>query len=133
MWKYLLTWFVMLLASIANGTLRDFTYGQYMDELTAHQLSTVSSIIILGIIIGLFVRRFQPASATNAISIGVFWMTLTIAFEFLFFHYAGGHSWSSLLANYNVLKGRVWVVVLAWIAIAPYLFYQIGSTGRRDT
>ena len=125
MWKYLIAWLVMLLVSIVNGAVRDFAYGKYMDELSAHQLSTASSVILLGIIIRIFVKRFPPASARQAISIGAFWMALTIAFELLFFHYAGGESWAALLANYNIFAGRVWVVVLTWIAIAPYMFFRL--------
>ena len=125
MWKYLVAWLLMLLVSIANGAVRDFTYGKHMDELTAHQLSSVSGILVLALVIRGFVRRYPPLSSREAISIGLLWMALTVAFEFLFFHYVGGHSWSELLANYNVLRGRVWVVVLAWVAIAPYLFFRL--------
>ncbi len=125
MWKYLTAWFVMLLVAVANGAVRDFTYGRHMEELTAHQLSTATGVLLLGIVIRGFVRLYPPSSGREAISMGLLWMALTVAFEFLFFHYVGGHSWSELLGNYNVLKGRVWVVVLAWIAIAPYVFFRL--------
>ena len=126
MWKYLIAWFVMLLVSIANGTVRDFTYGRRMDELTAHQLSTASGVLLLGIVILGFVRRYPPSSGRMAVSIGLLLMALTVAFEFLFFHYVGGHSWAELFANYDVSKGRVWVFVLIWVAVAPYLFFRLG-------
>jgi len=122
---YLLAWCVMLLVSIANGGIRDLTYGKHVDELTAHQLSTVSSVLLLGIVVRVFVRLYPPDSGRQAIWIGLIWMAMTVAFEFLFFHYVGGHSWAELLGNYNVFSGRVWIVVLAWIAIAPYVFYRV--------
>ncbi len=122
---YLATWFVMLLISIANGAVRDFTYGKHMSELAAHQLSTVTSIFLLGITIWGIVRLFPPSSRQEAICIGLSWMVLTIVFEFLFFHFIGGHSWEQLLANYNILKGRVWILVLAWVAAAPYVFVRL--------
>ena len=125
MWKYLTAWLVMLLVSIANGAVRDFTYGKHMDALTAHQLSTVSSVVLLGLVIWGFVQLYRPSSGQKAVLIGLLWMGLRVAFEFLFFHYAGGHSWSELLGNYNIFKGRVWVVVLAWVAIAPYVFFRL--------
>ncbi len=131
MWKYLIAWFVMLLVSIANGAVRDFTYGKHMDELTAHQLSTVSGVLLLGIVIWGFLRLYPPSSSREAVSIGLLWMALTVAFEFLFFHYVAGHSWSELLANYNVLKGRVWVVVLVWVTIAPYVFFRLSTLTPR--
>lgn len=123
-WKSLAAWFVMLLVSVANGAIRDFTYGRHVDELAAHQLSTVSGVLLLAIVIRGFTWLNPPVSARQAFSIGLLWMTLTIAFEFLFFHFAGGHSWQELLGNYNILNGRVWPVVLVWIAIAPYVFFR---------
>jgi len=128
MWKYFTAWFVMLLASVANGTVRDLTYGMHIDELAAHQISTVSSVLLLGIIIWGFVRLHTPSSGQEAVKIGLLWMGLTVAFEFVFFHYVGGHSWSELLGNYNIFKGRVWVIVLAWVAIAPYVFFRLSRT-----
>ena len=121
----LAAWFAMLLLSVANGAIRDFTYGKHMYELTAHQISTGSSVVLLGAVIWGFVRVYPPSSASQALWLGLRWMLLTVAFEFLFFHYVGGHSWPELLANYNVLSGRVWVLVLAWVATAPCLFFRI--------
>ncbi|WP_136797044.1 hypothetical protein [Desulfosediminicola ganghwensis] len=125
LWELIIVWGIMLLLSVANGACRDFTYGRHIGELAAHQLSTVTSIIVLGLVIFTYIRLYPPHSSLQALGIGLFWMVLTIAFEFLFFHYVGGHSWSSLLENYNVLEGRVWVLVLLWIAIAPYLALRI--------
>lgn len=125
-WKYLAAWFIMLLVSIANGAARDLTYGKRMSELAAHQLSTVTSVLLLGAVIWLFVRVYPPSSAHHAILIGLAWAALTVAFEFLFFHFVGGRSWSELLAHYNLFKGRVWVVVLLWVAIAPAVFFHFG-------
>lgn len=124
-WELIIVWGIMLLVSVANGACRDFTYGRHMGELAAHQLSTVTGIIVLGLVIFTYIRLYPTYSSLHALGIGLFWMILTIAFEFLFFHYVGGHSWSSLLENYNVLEGRVWVLVLLWIAIAPCLAFRI--------
>ena len=123
--KYMTAWFVMLLVAVANGAVRDFTYGKCLDELSAHQLSTASGVLLLGIVIWAFVRFYPPSSSREAVLLGFFWMGITVVFEFVFFHYVGGHSWSELLANYNIVKGRVWVVVLIWVAIAPYVFFRL--------
>jgi hypothetical protein len=53
------------------------------------------------------------------------WLSLTIAFEFLFGHFVAGHLWSKLLHDYNVLAGRVWAFFLIWVTAAPYLFYRL--------
>jgi hypothetical protein len=125
MWPALGAWFVMLIVAVVNGAVRDFTYGKRIGELAAHQVSTLTGVVMLGIVMWAFVRLHSLASAWQAGRLGLLWMGMTVAFEFLFFHYVGGRPWAELLANYNIMKGRVWVVVLAWVAVAPYLFFRI--------
>lgn len=124
MGKYILLWVIMIPIAIANGIIREFTYGQYLGELRAHQVSTLSGIILFGMYIWLSLRFFPPASAGQALAIGLLWLALTMAFEFLFGHYVAGHAWSRLLQDYNLLAGRLWLLVLLWLALAPYLFYR---------
>ena len=125
MWRDIAAWFVMLVVAVANGAVRDLTYGRRMGELAAQQLSTLIGCALLGIVMWIFVRLYPLSSAGRAWRLGLLWMSLTVAFEFLFFHYVGGRSWAELLANYNVLAGRVWVFVLVWVAVAPYVFFAL--------
>lgn len=127
MLHHLAAWCVMLVVAVINGALRDLTYGKQLPELLANQLSCLSGIVLLGAVIYLYVRHWPPASARQAMNIGLFWMVLTMAFEFLFFHYARGHSWAELLANYDIVHGRLWPLVLVWVAVAPYIFYRLAS------
>lgn len=131
--RILVAWFVMLLLSILNGTMRDFTYGKQLPELLAHQASTASSIVLLGLVMFLYARRWPFMSARQAWQTGLFWMSLTVAFEFLFFHYVGGHSWQVLLANYDISAGRLWPLILLWVACAPYLFFRLAGWQGRPT
>ena len=78
-----------------------------------------------GVYIGALMRLWRPVSAGQALTIGLVWLGMTVAFEFLFGHYVAKRSWSDLLHDHNLLAGRVWVVVLVWVTIAPYLFYGL--------
>ncbi|MBI5889132.1 MAG: hypothetical protein HZB47_00435 [Nitrosomonadales bacterium] len=130
MTRYLIGWFVLLLVAMLNGALRELTYGKFVSELSANQLSCVSGILLFAVVIRQYVRLWPPISAREAWQIGLFWMALTVAFEFLFFHYIAGHSWESLLANYDMSEGRLWPLILLWVAVAPYLFYRNSLRGR---
>lgn len=125
MWKYLLAWIPMVLIAIANGALRQTWYGKHLGELQAHQVSTVSGVLLFGVYIWVLLRVWSPESAGQALTIGLMWLGLTVAFEFLFGHYVAGHAWSRLLHDYNIFAGRVWVVVLVWVTVAPYVFYRL--------
>lgn len=122
MLRYFLYWFPMLLLAIGNGTVRDLWYKKPMGELAAHQLSTVILMILLGIYMWLIMVKFPPQSVKYAIAIGLFWALLTLIFEFGF-GLLRGHSWSVLLIDYHVLKGRIWILIPVWISLFPYLYW----------
>jgi hypothetical protein len=37
------------------------------------------------------------------------------------------HSWQRLFHDYNLLAGRVWVLIPLWVAVAPYLLFRLGA------
>lgn len=124
--RYLSFWLILAVIAVVNGSLRQFAYGRYMTELAAHQLSTVTGIVLTGTAVWALNRAWPIGSARAAWIIGICWLFMTIAFEFGFGHYVAGHSWSRLLADYNLAEGRVWSLFLAWIAVMPYVIWKIG-------
>ena len=129
--RYALLWLPMVLIAIFNGIIRDFTYKKCLGDLTAHQLSTLTGMILFGIYIWIITLKWKLESARQALLVGFIWLTLTVAFEFLFFHYVAGHPWSLLLDNYNILEGRVWVLILLFITIVPYIAYKLHARKRK--
>lgn len=125
--KYTLFWFPLVFIAIINGAIRDLLYKDRLGELAAHQVSTATGILLFGIYIWALGLKWKLKSARQAVAVGLIWLGLTVAFEFLFFHYAMGHPWSVLLEAYNILEGKVWVLVLVFVAIAPWLSYTIHS------
>ncbi len=126
--RYILAWIPMVFIAMANGALREWTYGKYMAELRAHQLSSVTGGLLFYLYTWLIIPHLKLESARQAITAGMIWLCLTVAFEFLFGHYLAKHSWSRLLHDYNVLAGRVWLPVLMAVALAPYVIYRYSST-----
>ena len=121
---YLAAWLPMVPIAIFNGAMRQGWYGHHMTELTAHQVSTGTGLVLLGTYIWLILRRWPPSGPGQALAIGVAWITLTLSFEFLFGHYVAGHSWARLLADYDLSAGRVWVLIPLWVGLAPWLFHR---------
>ena len=125
--KYTLAWVPMVVIGIVNGAIRQFGCGRILNELLSHQVSSVTGIIFFGLYIWFLTLRWPLESSRQALVVGLIWLGLTIAFEFLFGHYVAGHPWSRLIHDYNILKGRLWSLVLIAVAIAPYLIYRIRS------
>ncbi len=115
----------MVFIGIINGTIREFTYRKHLSELRAHQLSSITGILLFSLYIGVLIYFWGFESLKQALIVGLIWLALTIMFEFLFGHYVAGHPWNKLLSDYNIFAGRLWVIVLIWLVIAPLLFYRV--------
>ncbi len=128
--KYSLAWLPMVLIAILNGAARDLLYGKQMTELRGHQVSTFAGAILLGVYIWFLIQYLRPGSAGQAIGIGLLWLILTVAFEFIFGRFVAGHSWARLFGDYNIFAGRLWAPLLVWVTLAPYLLYRLTASLR---
>jgi hypothetical protein len=95
--------------------------------LTAHQISAFTAIILFGIYIWFIIPFLKLQLANQAFAVGLIWLVLTIAFEFIFGHFVVGHPWSKLFADYNLFDGRLWILVLLWVVITPYFAFKLHS------
>ena len=131
--RYLLAWPLLAVVAIINGTLRVMTYGRYIPELAAHQVSTVTAMIAFFAFTWLLHRRWPIESTRQAWIIGACWLVMTVAFEFGFGHYVAGHSWERLLADYDLTNGRVWSLLLAWVLALPFVVFRLsrGNPGSQ--
>ena len=124
---YTLFWFGMPLLAILNATVREKVYKNALGELAAHQLSTATLIIIIGIYTWLISLGWKLESAGQALIVGGIWIGLTVSFEFGFGRLVMKHTWERLLHDYNIMEGRVWILVLLWTLLAPLTINLIYS------
>lgn len=121
------TWLIFMVAAIANAVIREAVYGPVVGNLVAHQISTFVFMAMI-LLITFLVFRFADVelSVQQAFLIGAVWLVLTVAFEFLAGHYVFGNPWEKLLADYNLLQGRIWGLILVTVLFAPYLANELG-------
>ncbi len=150
-WLYAtLAWLGFAALAVASGALRVMFLQPLVGEPVAHVLGTLFVCALFLYLIYLFVGRFvaqtdsratdpqvtgQPATDRRArgrlLALGLFWTILTMAFEFGFGHYVLGHPWPRLLADYNILAGRIWVLVLVTLYAGPRLCARIIARWRK--
>lgn len=119
--RSLLVWCAIIPIAIANGAVRDVLIAPRVGEASAHVISTsLLCVAILGWT-WLTIAWIRPADGRASVRIGCFWLALTVAFEFLAGHFVFGTPWARLVADYNLTEGRIWVLVPATTAIAPWL------------
>ncbi len=111
---------------ILNGFLREKILKNYLSDLSAHQVSTVLLSIFLLVFMWLIYRDdINNASATNLLLIGLVWVGLTVLFEFYFGFFVEKFPLQRLLADYNLISGRVWPLFLGLMLIAPTLLKKL--------
>jgi hypothetical protein len=123
--RYVLAWIPMLIIAIANGALRQTTFAKVMPELRAHQLSTLIGSVLIGLFIWFLIRMWPPSSGRQAMLIGVVWLLLTVAFEFFMGLVLAHRPLAHVLQDYDLAAGRVWVLFLVWLTLAPWVFFRL--------
>jgi len=115
-------WFIFMILAIINAGVRNNVYKPVVGDLAAHQISTIIFVTLILTVTYLLLRfTALELSDSEALLMGAIWLVSTIAFEFIAGHYVFGNSWEKLIADYNMLEGRIWCLVLITTFFAPYL------------
>lgn len=123
--RYALAWLGLMLLAILNGTLRQALYADRLGELSAHQLSTAILLLAFTAYLWGLSTAWPIGSAGLAWRIGLLWLCLTLAFETGMVRLVGGHPWERLLHEYDLLAGRVWLLVPLWTLLGPYVAFRL--------
>jgi hypothetical protein len=114
----------MIVIAFVNATFRQLIFIKHMNELRAHQLSTITLIVLCSVYVWLIFSFLHLPNSAQAFVAGALWVFLTILFEFTL-GLLSGRSFAYLLRDYNLQEGRVWTFFLIWLFILPYLNYII--------
>jgi hypothetical protein len=117
--RALLVWILLVGLAILNGATREAVVSPRLGAAPGHLVSSVLLAGLIALTAWLSIPWIAPGTARRAWAIGALWLSLTVAFEFLAGHYAFGHAWETRLADYHLLRGRVWLLVLVTTFVAP--------------
>ena len=117
-------WFGIMLLAILNGAARDVLFVPRLGDLVARALSCVTLAGLILLVTRISLQWIHPASMGDAWTIGAMWLVMTLTFEFVAGHYLFHTPWTTLLADYNVFAGRLWILVLAATIAAPAFVFR---------
>lgn len=121
-----IAWLLILALAIVNGVLRE--------AVLIRNFGTTPGLIASGVILSacifavarLLVVWLGPIPARRRFGIGVFWLVLTLGFEFGFGRAVAHKTWEQLLAAYTFRDGNLWPLVLLVVLLAPLLAARLG-------
>jgi len=121
-------WVLLVGCAILNGLFRQRVLVPRLGESVGRALSSITlSMVILLVAYAFLITTGMENSSMDLWLMGIIWLILTLCFEFGFGHFVTKRSWNTLLEDYNILKGRIWILVLVVTLLGPYL---IGSLVR---
>ena len=123
--RAIVIWLLLAVVGVANGVLRGAVLVGRLGDLPAHILSTLMLCVLMFIAALAFIRWIGPNTVLQASLVGVLWVLLTVSSEFLAGHYVFGSPWEKLLADYNIWRGRIWVLVPIVLYLAPRWAFKL--------
>jgi hypothetical protein len=119
--KALVLWIAIVVLAILNGALRE--------KMLIPAIGTFAGLVASGIILSICIVSvafftapwYSPLPSSQYWLIGLFWLLLTLLFEFSFGRFVQHKDWAQLLQAYTFKGGNIWPVVLAVTFLSPWL------------
>src|ERR1700712_5755969 len=93
---WIVAWIAGAGIGVANGVLREVTYGKKLSEPAASRLSALAAVIAFGSFFRGLDRRWPLAGSRESLCVGGIWLALTVCFEFGFGRLVAKRSWQEL-------------------------------------
>lgn len=112
-------WVLMAAVAVANGIFREAVIVPRIGDNAGHVVSTAILVVAILVVSASYFHRSSIAfTRAELVLVGVVWTVLTVGFEFLI-GYLEGTPVAVTLGQYDVLAGRVWIVVPLTLLVAP--------------
>ncbi len=118
--KSLLIWIAIIPLAILNGGLREKIIIPLIGEKFGLPLSGILLCLLIFLLCYIFIPRIGKGISKNYWRIGLLWLLLTVAFETVF-GLLSGNTLLELLRAYDITTGNLWLMVVLFTGIAPWL------------
>jgi len=118
-------WAAFIPIAILNGLLREKGLVPLLGQRLALPLSGVSCAIFFFLLTYITLPWLGQLRSGRYRLIGIAWLVMTVAFEFLFGRLVARKSWGELLLAYDPTSGNLWLPVLLVVAVSPWLVARL--------
>jgi hypothetical protein len=136
--KALGSWVAILMLAMLNGAFREKFLLPMFGAVAALASSGVLLSACILLVAWLAAPWFGRLSAWQWLLIGLFWLGLTLVFEFAFGRLVQHKAWGELFSAYTFKDGNLWPLVLVVTLLAPWTTarlrgqVQVPGTGDRE-
>jgi hypothetical protein len=130
--KSILIWLSIIPLAILNGGLRENFLTPWLRENYAQPVSGIILCLLIFIVSFVFIPRIGKGEAKTYWKIGFLWIGLTLVFETLLGLALGG-SFGELLQAYDITTGNIWLIVVIFTGIVPWLIAKINVSYDRNS
>lgn len=125
LFRICVTWLLFIPIPIINGVLRERWYVHKIGPVRSGQIGCLVLAFAYLVFAFFSLREVAPTlSSSSLLSIGSIWLVLTLLFEFSI-GLLGGRTWSVMLEEYDLAKGKLWPLVLLCIFLSPFILHWI--------
>lgn len=123
-------WLLILVCAVLNGGFREAVLLPALGKPVGLALSGLLLSACIVIVSFVFVPRLGRLGGSQCLSLGLFWLCLTLAFEFGFGRLVQNRTWPELFEAYTFKDGNIWPLVLVVTFFAPLLAVRLRGEGR---
>jgi len=118
-------WLVIACLAVGNGFIRDLVMAPRFGAGLALPLSGISLSVIVFAVTYIAFGFLRAPEKPACLLIGVQWVLMTLAFEWIFGSLVAGKPWMDLLQLFDVTRGNLFSLVLLVTLSSPYLVARI--------
>ena len=116
---------LIIVGEMVNGTVRTLFITPRVGDLAARQIGTVSGSVLILMVAWVCSPWLRASTRRAQWAVGLLWVVLMMAFEVAFGRLVAGVSWARLAADYNLARGGLLGLGMAWLLCAPSLAHTI--------
>ncbi len=118
-------WSAILVLAILNGILREKVLIPALGSFTGFLVSGAVLSFCIFLVAFAAVPWYGPLAIHHWLKVGLFWLLLTLTFEFSFGLFVQNKTWAELFDAYTFRGGNIWPIVLVATFISPWVAAKI--------
>ncbi|MBK5721999.1 hypothetical protein JGH11_14060 [Dysgonomonas sp. Marseille-P4677] len=122
--KSLLVWVLIIPLAILNGGFREKILIPSLGKQTALPISGILLCILILLVTVLLLHKLVKGDSKTYWAIGIVWIFFTIGIEFIIGSIMN-NSMEEMLSAYDITTGNLWLLVVIFTGLAPWLSAKI--------